>query len=248
MNLFEIAKWKLAQEKKKDYSKGSGVSFVDIDETVFETVAKVYVINKKTNKILHKLSNQEFNSYKLKDGEDFSFDEFKDPKLFDLTSKPIKNTIKVITRIINFIKNKSGKSKVVFITARQPFNAYKGIDGKTIIMNTFKKAGIPVNEKFIIFHFVGGSKNKLPVIKEYLDTKKYTRVRMFEDYKETLHKFAALKSEYPNIQFSTYLIKNKQVIPYNKTAKYLEKKYNKTNPIENKFESAFEIIKKDMIK
>jgi hypothetical protein len=55
---------------------GKGITFIDIDETIFNTFAKIYVI--KDGKVIKKLSNQEFNTYDLQDRESFDFREFRD--------------------------------------------------------------------------------------------------------------------------------------------------------------------------
>lgn len=69
---------------------GHGITFFDIDETIFHTFAKVYV--KKGGKVLRKLDNQKFNSYKLKRGEAFDFTEFRDAAIFSKSSKIIRPT------------------------------------------------------------------------------------------------------------------------------------------------------------
>ena len=54
--------------------KGSSISFIDIDETTFHTYAKVGVY--KDGKKIRELDNKEFNTYNLKSGEYYNFDEF----------------------------------------------------------------------------------------------------------------------------------------------------------------------------
>ena len=66
---------------------GAGITFIDIDETVFRTFAKILV--KKGGKVVRELDNQEFNSYELKEGESYDFHQFKDAELFAKTSIPI---------------------------------------------------------------------------------------------------------------------------------------------------------------
>ena len=65
---------------------GNAISFIDIDETTFNTFARIGVM--KDGKKVNSLSNQEFNTYDLKPGESFNFDEFTDSELFNKTSKP----------------------------------------------------------------------------------------------------------------------------------------------------------------
>ena len=72
------------------------ISFFDIDETVFNTFAKIIVRDKNTGKEITQLTNQEFNSYKLKDNEEFDFQQFGDAKIFKDTSKVIDSVMKRI--------------------------------------------------------------------------------------------------------------------------------------------------------
>ena len=66
---------------------GKGLTMFDVDETMFKTKARVHVT--KDGKVIKKLTNQEFNKYKLKSGEDFDFGEFTNAKIFNQTSTPI---------------------------------------------------------------------------------------------------------------------------------------------------------------
>ena len=52
------------------------LTIFDIDDTLFETTALVYVV--KDGVVIDKLTNQEYNVYDLKDGESFDFVEFRD--------------------------------------------------------------------------------------------------------------------------------------------------------------------------
>ena len=79
---------------------GIGLTIFDIDETLFKTTANILV--KKDGRVARKLNNQEFNSYKLKDGEEFDFGEFGDAEHFLKTSEPIKPMI---------AKNESNRKK-----------------------------------------------------------------------------------------------------------------------------------------
>ena len=63
---------------------GKGLTIFDIDETMFITKAKVHVV--KNGKIVKKLDNQEFNTYKKKPGEEYDFGEFKNAEVFQKTS------------------------------------------------------------------------------------------------------------------------------------------------------------------
>lgn len=51
----------------------------DLDDTLIHTTAEINVL--KAGKVIKKLTNAEFNDYKLKPGETFDFVEFDDPKI-----------------------------------------------------------------------------------------------------------------------------------------------------------------------
>ena len=77
-----------------------GLTIFDIDETLFHTKAKVQV--SKEGKIVKILDNQQYNSYRLKNGESFNYGQFKSAKIFKETSTPIAKVIKRAKRIIHF--------------------------------------------------------------------------------------------------------------------------------------------------
>ena len=58
---------------------GSGITFIDIDETIFKTFATIKVL--KHGQVIKKLTNQEFNTYELQDAESFDFGEFRNAEM-----------------------------------------------------------------------------------------------------------------------------------------------------------------------
>jgi hypothetical protein len=178
---------------------GAGLTIWDIDETLFNTKALIYVM--KGGELVRKLSNQEFNTYKLGAGESFDFREFRDAKHFRDTSEPI---AKAINKLIAIHKNVKAKgSKMIVITARADF------DDRDVFLDTFRKQGIDIDD--IHVHRAGNlnapnsAEGKKIYIKQYLDTGKYARVRLFDDAVSNLEMFKGLAREYPNIKFEPYL-------------------------------------------
>ena len=187
----------------KDYiferKEGAGLTIWDIDETLFNTKALIYVM--KGGEILRKLSNQEFNTYKLGAGESFDFREFRDAKHFRDTSEPI---VKAINKLIAIHKNVKAKgSKMIVITARADF------DDRDMFLDTFRKQGIDIDD--IHVHRAGNlnapnsAAGKKIFIKQYLDTGKYARVRLFDDAISNLDMLIDLKNDYPDVDFEAYL-------------------------------------------
>lgn len=172
---------------------GKGITFFDIDETIFNTFAKIYVI--KNSKIIKKLSNQEFNTYELQPGESFDFREFRDAQMFRQTSKPVKPTIDRIKRMFKNIDYRG--SKVVLLTARGTFP-----DMKTF-KKTFKDYGIPIDQIEIVFAgdiTKGGpvAVAKKKVIMDFLKTGQYRRVRLVDDDIKNVKFFLSIEHEIPD--------------------------------------------------
>ena len=183
-----------------DEAAGKGLTIFDIDDTLFHTDAKVYV--KKDDKVVHTLDNQEFNTYKLKDGEEFDFGEFKSAKLFQQTSTPIGKMIKRAKAIIKKAVPKG--SKVIMATARSDF------DDRDTFLDTFRAHGIDIDKIYIEragnLGLGSPAKNKKVVFQKYLKTGLYKRIRLFDDSKQNLNSFMSLAKKYPDTTFDAYLV------------------------------------------
>ena len=173
-----------------------GLTIFDIDETLFHTKAKVQV--SKEGKIVKILDNQQYNSYRLKNGESFNYGQFKSAKIFKETSTPIAKVIKRAKRIIYFATRKG--SKVIIVTARQD------MDDKKIFKEAFKAQGIDIGRVYVERAGNIGketaSENKVVIFKKYLDTGRYARIRLFDDDKINLRAFLLLREEYPKVDFT----------------------------------------------
>ena len=185
---------------------GKGITFIDIDETIFRTFAMIYVLDKETKEVVKKLNNQEFNTYKLKPNEEFEFNEFRDADLFNKTSIPIPQTIKRIKRMFANIDRRG--SKVVLLTARADF------DDKETFLNKFREVGLPIDQMYVervgnfksrpeiynrILKKQGQPKStadaKAKVITDYLSTGEYRRVRLIDDDAKNIQDFVQLQKK-----------------------------------------------------
>lgn len=186
---------------------GKGITFIDIDETIYHTFAKIYVVDDNTGKVVKKLTNQEFNTYELPPGFHFDFREFRDAKKFRETSIPIDKTIKRIKRMFQNIDHRG--SKVVLLTARGLF------DDMQEFRQTFRDHGIPIDQ--IEIEFAGERRNgsvsrvKKQIIMDYLKSGEYRRVRLVDDDLTNLKKFLQIKKEIP--QNIIYKVKKRHRIP-----------------------------------
>jgi len=184
---------------------GRGLTIFDIDETLFHT--KAYVQVKKNGKIIKQLDNIAYSNYKLKKGEELDFGQFKDAKKFKETSTPMANMINKARAII---KNatKAG-SKVIFVTARAD------MDDKKLFIDTFKAQGIDMSKVYVERAGnlgIDTAKIKSTVFRQYLDTGKYRRVRLFDDAMVNLLALLSLRDDYPNITFEAYKVTKKGTI------------------------------------
>ena len=181
---------------------GKGLTIFDIDDTLFHTTAKVHV--KKDDKVIHSLTNQEFNTYKLKDGEEFDFGEFKSAKLFKQTSTPIGKMIAKAKAILKRAVPKG--SKVIMATARSDF------DDRDTFLDTFRAHGIDIDkihvERAGNLNLGSPAKNKKYIFQKYLKTGLYKRARLFDDSKQNLNSFMSLSKKYPDVTFDAYLVKD----------------------------------------
>lgn len=111
---------KYINERKSSYL--YGLTFVDIDETIARTFAKVIVRDKETGEIIRELDNQQFNADTLGPGEEYDFHQFRSGELFLKTSIPIEKTVSRIKRMIKMLKKNDRKSRIIFLTARPSFS------------------------------------------------------------------------------------------------------------------------------
>lgn len=175
---------------------GYGITFVDIDETIFRTFASINVV--KAGIVVHTLNNQEFNTYQIQQGETFDFGEFRNSEIFLTTSVPINTVIKELKKILNIITTNSEGSRIVFLTARSDF------DDKEKFLNTFRKYGIDIDSSRMYVERSGNIKEgtvaqkKAQVVLKYLAGGNYRRVRLIDDNIENLKEFMLIKDSLPN--------------------------------------------------
>lgn len=185
-----------------EQTRGRGLTIFDIDETLFRTSAKVKVM--KDGKEVRSLDNQEFNTYKLKDGESYDFGEFRSAEVFQNTSVPIMKMIEKAKAIIRNAVNAG--SKVIIVTARSDF------DDKKKFLDTFRRYGIDIDNVYVEragnLKLGSSAKNKRFVFHKYLRGGKYERVRFFDDAMSNITMFKALAKQYPDISFEAYHVKH----------------------------------------
>jgi hypothetical protein len=187
-------------QRFKEFIASGTLTIFDIDETLFHTKAKVGVV--KDGKTVQLLDNQQFNTYKLKAGEQFDFKEFKSAKIFRETSTPI---VKMINKAKKIVKAKSNPaSRAIIVTARADF------DDRDMFLQTFRDHGLPIDQMHVErsgnLGISSAAEAKKVVFRKYLDTKNYAKVRLYDDAISNLRAFLDLRSEYPNVKFEAWLV------------------------------------------
>lgn len=171
----------------------------DIDDTLLHTTAKIKVVSQ--GQVVRTLTNQEFNNYELRPGEEFDFGEFRNAEKFNQESKPIGPMINKLKTILD----NSPTSKVIFLTARADF------DDKNLFLKTFNDLGIDMSRVHV--HRAGNlpgdeipAEKKAVWVRRYADTGLYDHIRLYDDSRSNLSVFNSLKKEYPNIDFRAYYV------------------------------------------
>jgi hypothetical protein len=188
------------KEYINEETSGGSLSIFDIDDTLFHTTAQIAVV--KDGSVIKRLTNNEFNTYKLNAGESFDFSEFRDAHKFYTESKPIARMLEK-AKIILKNSEKNPLSKVVIVTARANF------DDKAKFLETFRKHGFDIDKVRveragnIEGEFIPAFKKAI-IIRNYLKVGSYTKVRLFDDAMSNLTEFLKLKREFPDIKFEAY--------------------------------------------
>lgn len=190
----------------------NAITFIDLDETLFFTKAKI-IIKDENGNILRKLTNQEYNTYIALTGEVFDFSEFVDTDIFINTSVPNTPMIKILQEL--FENTKTTNSEVYLLTARQDF------DDKDRFLEFLVKHGIEAGHKddqkvhVIRAGNIPGLDNaskKYHIIKKMLgDNTQFKKVRLYDDSRDNINAFLELILDYPEISFNTFHINNGSV-------------------------------------
>jgi hypothetical protein len=172
---------------------------LDVDDTLVHPKAQIHV--NENGKRVQSLHNSEFNTHKLKPGQEYDFNEFKNAKTFG-KSTPIQ---KMIDKVKAIHKNISGNPnhRIIINTARSD------MDNKHEYLNTFKKLGLPIHDMHV--YRAGNdtgsdtvATKKAKVISKILKKQPYKKVHVYDDGKENLDAVHKLKEHHPDTEFYTY--------------------------------------------
>jgi hypothetical protein len=182
--------------EKVNRTESTELVIFDIDDTLLHTTAKINVV--KDGEIVTSLTNQEFNNYELKPGEEFDFGEFRNARKFEEESVPIGPMLDKLRGDLAAGKN------VVMLTARADFD-----DQKTV-WRTFKRHGIDINKDVHLFRAgnqPGGASpaaKKAIHVRDWLNDGRFKKVVMYDDSEKNLTVFKSLQKEFPEIKFEAH--------------------------------------------
>lgn len=197
----------LVEKKKTTVGQGT-LSIFDIDDTLFMPNAKTKVI--KDGKIVRRLSSEELKHYKLKVGERLDFGEFRSGKHFHDAAEPID---KMIRRAQLVVGHQGAHSRTIIITARAD------LSDKDLFLKKFRDHGFPIDQVHVERSgniFGGGNAaplSKAIVIRKYINSGKFNKIRIWDDHEGNLDMFLELAKLHPEIEFEAYLANPKTGIP-----------------------------------
>ena len=180
--------------------KASSLSIFDIDDTLFRTTTKVFVL--KDTRRVRSLTPAEFNVYKLKSGEEYDFSDFRSAKIFHANARPIDTVFKTAKKMLSKFKDIPQK-KIIIVTARPD------LDDKNLFLATFRKYGFDISRVHVERAGnidMSGHEAKAQIATKYLKAGNYTIARMFDDAAKNLQSFLALKQAFPKVNFEAFLI------------------------------------------
>lgn len=202
---------KLKAYLKKHKNEIRTLNVWDIDDTLGKTSARVGVM--KDGKQIKLLEPGEYNTYKAKEGETFDFSQFRSGKIFRDTFKPINS---VLDRAKDIVMNQSENSHSIILTARADFDDHKEF------LQAFRDHGFPIDHVYVersgnlakLNSRSPAHINKAVVLKRYMQSGKFDRVRMWDDHEDNLRMLFKIADHFPNIEVIGYLVKDGKVTKY----------------------------------
>jgi len=180
-------------EKKRPFSETS-ISIFDLDDTIVITDAKIKVCNIVTGDC-HELTPEEFNEYEKHPDHQLDFDDFKSLEIMK-AGQLIHYYLKILADAYKV------KRAVGIVTAR---------DDREMIYKWMKEhVGFHITRDLIyavndpIHGFTGSvAQKKQQAFREIIEMG-YKKIQFFDDDQSNLNLVNDLRSEYPNIELSTY--------------------------------------------
>jgi hypothetical protein len=155
----------------------------------------------------------EYNHYKLQPGEELDFAQFRSGKVFRDTFKPINA---VLDRAKEIVWNQSENSHSILLTARADFEDHDEF------LQAWRDHGFPIDHVYVersgniakLAPKMPAHINKGVILKRYLKTGKWDRVRMWDDHEKNLEMLFKIAAMFPEVEALGYLVKNGRVSKY----------------------------------
>jgi len=176
----------------------------DIDDTLFYTQAKVRVI--KNGKLSRELNSHEFSKYKLSSNEKYDFTNFRNAYHFRSTAQPIEKMLDMAKRIVY----NNERSETILLTAREDF------DDRDTFLATFRDHGFPIDKVYVeragnLGRFnakITANIAKMVILRKYIGTGKYNRIRVFDDSEKNLRSILKLAHLHSDLKVDAYIVYN----------------------------------------
>jgi hypothetical protein len=175
----------------------------------------------KDGQVTKELNSHEFTHYKLQDGEQFDFENFRNAHDFFHNSKPI------IPMMNQLKQDIATGNKVVMVTARADF------DDRELFLDTFRKYGVDMGKVHVyragnMTQKVQTEEKKKIIIRNLLNKGNYTKAIMYDDAEPNLQSFVELKQEYPQTKFYAWHVSLEgEASEYHRTNETLEERRKK---------------------
>lgn len=188
----------------KPYRKKITLNIFDIDDTLFKSTSKTAVV--KNGKVVRKLDTKELLTYKLNPGEHLDYAEFKSGKHFHDTATPIEKMIRRAQQAVHGDTN----AKTIIITARAD------LTDKDLFLQKFREHGFPIDQVYVEragnvkSRGTNSPRSKAVIIRKYIATNQYDRIRMWDDHSDNLSMLLKLKKLHPEINFEAFLVNSEK--------------------------------------
>jgi hypothetical protein len=176
------------------------LNIFDIDDTLFMSTARTAVV--RDGKIIRKLDTKELLHYKVKPGEKLDFGEFRSGRHFYDTATPIEKMIRRAQQAVHGDSN----AKTIIITARGD------LSDKNLFLQKFREHGFPIDQVHVEragnITRAGSSSSlaKAVIIRKYVLSGQYNKVRMWDDHPGNLRMLLKLGKMHPEISFEAYIV------------------------------------------
>ena len=175
----------------------------DIDDTLFKTHGVIKVI--KNGEVIRELSNHEFGTYKLQDGEMFDYSIYRDAHHFRKTGEPMHS---LLNHAKDIISTQCEKSTTILLTARGD------LDCMETFLQKFRDHDFPIDDVHVeragnldkINPMASSAAAKMFILRRYIRSGKYNRIRVYDDSEKNLKGILKLVKLHPEIEVEAYRV------------------------------------------